>query len=103
MDENIKREMSIEELEAQYKKIIDKCNSLEKQISKKKQEEKELKESALKSEYNTRKKEVDEALKRFQELKRAFIKDYGYYSTFTNEAFKDTDFITLTHYPFWWF
>ena len=81
-----KKEYTIEELEAQYKLAEEKRNSLKKQIEQKKREEEEFRSAKLALEKDARKKEVDEALKKYQKLLRAYMDDYGVYSFSNDES-----------------
>jgi hypothetical protein len=75
-----KKEYTIEELEAQYKLVEASQRDLKKQIEQKKKEEKELREAKLAKEKDSRKKELDEALKKYKTLLKAYMDDYGIYS-----------------------
>jgi hypothetical protein len=91
-----KNELTIEELEVQYKIAEEKRNAIKQQIEQKKKEEKELKEAKLAKERDARKKEVDDALERYKKLLRAYINDYGIYSCAT-----DGDAFDLFNSKFW--
>ena len=67
-----KRELTIEELEAQYK-------ALGEQLSKKKKDEETKRKAQLALEKEVRKKEIEETEKRYCELIKAYRKDYGNY------------------------
>ena len=84
-----KKEYTIEELEAQYKLADERRNSLKQQIEQKKREEKELREAKLAKEKDARKKEVDEALKKYKMLLKAYMNDYGAYSYTSNDNIYD--------------
>lgn len=92
---SIKKEYTIEELEAQYKLAEEKTNALKQQIEQRKQEEKELREAQLTLEKEIRKKEVDEAIEKCKELIKAYMHDYGIYS------FKSTDDEPIFNSKFW--
>lgn len=80
MTNEFKRELTIEELEEQYKKVETEQKVLRGQIEKKKKEEKELKEAKLNAEKEARKKEVDEAIEHCTKLLKDYMHDYGIYS-----------------------
>ena len=74
-------ELTIQELEAQYK-------ALGEQIQQKKKDDEEKKKAQLAFEQTRRKKEVDaafqvycDAKKKFNALANAYTDDYGYYKT----------------------
>lgn len=79
-----KKEFTIEELEAQYKKTEDAQKVLKAQIEQKKKEEKEIREAQLALEKESRKKEVDEAIAKCKVLIKAYMHDYGIYSYTTD-------------------
>ena len=103
MKDESTRELAIEELEEQYKKIAEEYDTLGKQLKERKRKEAELKEAALKSEQETRKKEIDDAFNKYKTLLSTYVKDYGSYSTSTSESFKDINPTILTNPFFWWF
>ena len=72
MDNEAKREMTLEELEAKYK-------ALGEVITKKKAEEEKRKQEELARTKEVRRKEIEEKEKELCELKRNYIKDYGNY------------------------
>ena len=72
------REYTIEELEAQYKLTEESQKALKQQIEQRKNKEREI-----------RKKELDEALKKFETLLKAYIDDYGIYSYTDDENIFD--------------
>ena len=91
-----KKEYTIEELEAQYKKTEENQKALKQQIEQKKKEEKKLREEKLAREKKNRKKEVDEALEKYKTLLQAYMNDYGIYSY----GFDD-DVFDLLNAKFW--
>ena len=72
--ENKKKELTLEELKAQY-------NALGEKIAKQEKMEAEEREAKLKAEKDARKKEIESTEKKLNELISAYIKDYGSYST----------------------
>lgn len=84
-----KKEYTIEELEAQYKKTEESQKALKAQIDQKKREEKELREAKLALEKDARKAELDEALKKYKRLLRAYMNDYGIYSYTSDDNILD--------------
>ena len=84
-----KKEYTIEELEAQYKKAEESQKALKQTIEQKKKEEKELKEAQLMLTKESRKKELDGAFENYMTLLEAYINDYGIYSCTTDEGIFD--------------
>jgi hypothetical protein len=76
----INNEYTIEELEAQYKHMLETQKELKHQIEQKKKEEEELRQKKLAGEQEARRKEVDDALVKYRDLLRAYMRDYGVYS-----------------------
>lgn len=70
--------MTIEEIEEQIKKLEEAREEIKKEEREKLRKEKEK-----------RKEEVDEALKKYLELRDSFVKDYGYYTTSNVASNKD--------------
>ena len=91
-----KKEFTITELEAQYKKNEAEQKALKEQIEQRKKEEKDLIEAKLALEKDARKKEVDDALVKYKQLLRAYMRDYGFY--FYNS---DDDMFDLFSSKFW--
>ena len=85
MEDN-KREMTIEELEKQYKEAAKKATMLGEQLEQKKQEEEYKKKAQLALEKEARKKEVDEAFDNYVTLFKKYINDYGSYCPLTPSA-----------------
>ena len=71
------RELTLEELEAQYADLGEK-------IKQKKQDEADRKKAELALAKEERKKEVDEAKERYYELLHAYLRDYHSYENFYN-------------------
>ena len=92
---SVKKEYTIEELEAQYKLAEANQKALKQQIEQKKKEEKELRESQLAIEKDARKKEVDEAIANCKNLIKKYMHDYGVYS------FNSTDDDAVFNSRFW--
>lgn len=92
---SIKKEFTIEELEAQYKQAEESRKALMEQIKQKKKEEKEAREAALAKEKAVRKKEVDEAVAKAIDLVRAWTDDFGIYS------YKSDDDNSIFSSKFW--
>ena len=67
-----KKELTIEELKAQYE-------ALGEQIAKRQKEEEDRKKAKLALEKDSRHKEIEEVAKRYCELVKAYQKDYGRY------------------------
>ena len=73
------RELTLEELEAQYADLGEK-------IKQKKQDEADRIKAELTLQKESRRKEVDEALKKYNELLKAYLADYG---TYRSEEFSN--------------
>lgn len=85
-----KKELTIEELEAQYK-------ALGEQIAKKKKDEEDKRKAKLALEKEARTREIEEAEKHYRELVKAYQKDYGYYYCSAARTCSDADFVSLKH------
>ena len=77
MDNEAKREMTLDELEAKYKELGE-------VITKKKAEEEKRKQEELVHTKEARRKEIELKEKELCALKRSYIKDYGSYSAIRN-------------------
>ena len=77
MDNEAKREMTLDELEAKYKELGE-------VITKKKAEEEKRKQEELAHTKEARRKEIELKEKELCALKRSYIKDYGSYSAIRN-------------------
>ena len=89
MDNEAKREMTLDELEAKYKELGE-------VITKKKAEEEKRKQEELAHTKEARRKEIELKEKELCALKRSYIKDYGSYSA-TRNADDDELFPYLYH------
>lgn len=94
---------NIEELEQKRFEAIKNLETIDKQLAQAKTEEEKVKQEKLRAEKEVRQKELNEAFEKYYELKKAFIKDYNYYSTSTSESFKDMDATIKALARFWWF
>ena len=81
-----KKDFTIEEMEKQYSEMRKQCNNLYEQIKQKKQDEADRIKAELALQKEARRKEVDEALKNYNELLKAYLADYG---TYRSEEFSD--------------
>lgn len=100
MKDEIKREMTIEELEAEYKKVSEQYDNLGAQIKKKKQEEEDRKKAQLATEKDARYKEIEEVGKHLNELIKNYTRDYGSFS-FSRRCSNDDNYIFRL--PYWFF
>ena len=98
----MEKKFNIEELEKQCLEAENNLKSLQEQLNKAKQKEEEIKQEKLRAEKEARQNELDEAFEKYNRLFKEFIRDYGYYSTSTNESFKDIDAITKSLLRFNW-
>lgn len=96
------KKFSIEELEQQCLEAEKNFKTLHEQLAQARKEEEEVKQAKLKEEKEIRRKELDEAFERFNKLRNAFVRDYGWYSTSSSESFKDIDSIIEKLYGFRW-
>lgn len=98
-----KREMTIEELEEQYKKATEQADVLGNQLKKKKQDEADRKKAQLALEKDARYKEIEEVSKHLNELIADYTKDYGSFS-FTRSYSNDDDYrYSFPHLYHWFF
>lgn len=67
------RELTIEELETKYK-------ALGEELETRKRAEAEVREAKLRAEKDARYKEIVEAYKKADDLRDAFVEDYGYFT-----------------------
>lgn len=95
-----KREMTIEELEAEYKKVSEQYDNLGAQIKKKKQEEEDRKKAQLAIEKDARYKEIEEVGKHLNELIKDYTRDYGSFS-FSRRSFNNDN--PIFRLPYWFF
>lgn len=91
--EDLKREMTIEELEAKYNAITQEQDNLATLLNQKKKEAEEARKAQLVAEKEARTKEIEEARKHYHALVDQFVEDYGSYSFITN--IKDDDWSFL--------
>ena len=75
------KELTLEELEKQYKEAEENCKAARKAFEEKKKEEDDRKKAILELEKETRKIEIEAAENHLNELISSYIKDYGSYST----------------------
>jgi hypothetical protein len=76
-----KKDFTIEELKKMYEDSLKESNTLGEMLRQKEKDEEDRKKAQLALEKEARKKEVDEAFDTYNELLKAYIKDYGSYST----------------------
>lgn len=76
MSEKIKKELTIEELEAELKELTERKNSLHEMIEIKKIEEEKKRKAKLNAEEEDRKKEIEIALNIANDLIKKYIEDY---------------------------
>lgn len=86
MDNEVKREMTLDELEAKYKELGE-------VITKKKAEEAKRKKEELAHAKESRRKEIEQKEKELCELKRNYIKDYGSYTAVRNVGNEDFPYL----------
>lgn len=82
-----KKEFTIEELKKMYEDALKESNTIGEMLRQKEEDEEDRRKAQLALEKENRKKEVDEAFNKYNELVKAYIKDYGSYSTasYTND------------------
>ena len=98
MDNEAKREMTLEELEAEYAKKIAKCETMRIQIEKKKKEEADKKKAQIAIDKENRKKIIEEKEKELIGLVRDYIKDYGAYGI--NHTDENNDVFSYLYHLF---
>lgn len=101
MNEDTKKELTIEELEEQYKKTEEQYKVLGNQLKQKKKEEEDRKQKQLSLEKETRYKEIEEASDHLNQLIKNYTKDYGSFS-FKRSYSKDNE-DDLSSYLWRWF
>ena len=97
---DVKREMTIEELEKEYVKITEERQNIERALKQKKQDEEDRRVTQLALDKEKRKKELDEAYENYIALANAYARDYGSYSIVTSNTLSSN---SLLHDPWaWW-
>ena len=91
--EDLKREMTIEELEEKYKAIAQEKDNLATLLDQKKKEAEEIRQTQLASERKNRIKEIEAAGKHYRDLISQFIKDYNSYSFIVDAEDVDWSFL----------
>lgn len=81
----MKKKLTIEELKEAYLEAEKTFKKLKEQFDEAKKEEEEAKKAKLRAEKEVRYKEIVEAYKKADDLRDAFIEDYGYF-TFDDEG-----------------
>ena len=76
-----KKDFTIEELVQAYEETKVKAEALQEKIKQAKQEEEDRRKAELALEKESRKKEVDEALDNYSKLLKAYVEDYGPYTS----------------------
>ena len=76
MNEESKKELTIEELEAELQEISERKNSLHELIKRKKEEEEQKRKEILKTEEEDRKKEIIDVLNKANDLIKKYMADY---------------------------
>ncbi len=96
-----KKEMTIEELEKEYAELSKEKHLIEEELKKKKQEEENRRVAQLAIDKEKRKKEVDEAFENYMTLIDKYLRDYGEYTTVSNNSINSS---YLINNPWaWWF
>lgn len=96
------KKFNIKELEEQYFEAEMNLDAIKEKLDKAKKEEEEARLERLRAQKDARQKELDEAFEKWDQLRKEFIRDYGYYSTSTSESFKDIDAIAKKLFGFRW-
>lgn len=76
-----KKDFTIEELKKMYEDSLKESNTLGEMLKQKEKEEEDKKQAQLALEKETRKREVDDAYEVYSRLLKAYIEDYGSYTT----------------------
>ena len=74
-----KKDFTIEELKKMYEDSLKESDTLGEMLRQKEQEEEDRKRAELALQKETRKKEIDEVLEKYNKLVQDYIKDYGTY------------------------
>ena len=74
------KEMSIEELQEKYDKLVNESESIGSLLRRKKQEAENRRKEKLAAAKEARKKEIEEKEKELSKLIHEYVKDYGSYS-----------------------
>lgn len=101
MNEETKKELTIEELEEQYKKTEEQYKVLGNQLKQKKKEEEDRKQKQLSLEKETRYKEIEEVSEHLNQLIKNYTKDYGSFSFKRSYSKDNAD--DLSSYLWRWF
>jgi hypothetical protein len=72
-----KKDFTVEELKKMHTDLLKETNTIGEMLKQKEKEEEDKKKAQLALEKEARRKEVDEAFEKFNELQKAYIKDYG--------------------------
>ena len=95
-----KREMTLEELEAKYKKMTEEYKVIEDQIKKKKQEEEDKRKAELAASKDARYKEIEAVSEHLHQLIKDYTKDYGKFNFTRNYSNDKNDYFP---YIYHWF
>ena len=88
MGNETKRQLTIEELETKYAKMMAECERVHQNIEQMKQDEADRKKALLALEKEQRTKAIEEKEEELVNMIREYIKDYGAYKTnHDNDAF----------------
>lgn len=102
MNEESKRELTIEELEAKHKAIAKQYDLISEQLKKKKQEEAERKQAELALAKENRHKEIEELVDKLDKLISDYCKDYGNFNLNTYKG-SDDEYIFPSKLWHWFF
>ena len=74
-----KKDFTIEELKKMYEDSLKESNTIGEMLRQKEKDEEDRKRAELALQKEARKKEIDEVLEKYNQLVKAYIKDYGTY------------------------
>jgi hypothetical protein len=94
------KKFTTEQLEEQCEEARKAFVRLKEQLEEQKKEEEDRKKAELALVKETRKKEVEDAAKKYRTLLRDYIEDYGYFSFTTDTTDSDLLF-NKTFWPWW--
>lgn len=77
------KNFTIEELQKMHEDLLKETNTVGEMLKQKVQDEEDRRKAQFALEKETRKKEVDEALDNYNKLLKAYMEDYGAYSSTT--------------------
>ena len=103
MNNEVKREATLEELEKELNELEDRQDALKELIKKKRHEESERKKAQLALEKDARQKEIEDTYKTLKQLVDSYVKNYGSFEI--KQSYADNDNLwrlLFSSKPFYW-